>query len=219
MGTRQRYIPNLGIIIPDMGTKEAPHATGLADALFSGVQQRVLALLFGQPDRRFQSAELIRLARSGTGAVHREVSRLAQAGWVVVSRSGNQKHYQANRSCPAFPELYGLVMKTVAVVEPLRQALSRRSKDIRAAFVYGSIAKRTDKAGSDVDLMVISDRLRYPDLLEILEPVEAVLARPISPTVMSAAEWRRKRATEDSFAARISSQPRVFVIGSDDDLA
>jgi len=193
--------------------------TSLGDALFSHVQQRVLALLFGQPDRSFQSAELIRLARGGTGAVHREIIRLAEAGWVTVTRSGNQKHYQANRNAPAFAELHGLVVKTIGVVEPLREALRPVSKDVRAAFVFGSIAKGTDKAGSDIDLMVISDRLGYPDLFEALQSAEAMLARPISPNVMSAVEWRRKRAIKDSFAARISSQPRLFVIGSEDELA
>jgi len=201
-----------------MGTITAGSAS-LADALFSRVQQRVLALVFGQPDRRFQSAELIRLARGGTGAVHREVSRLADAGWVTATRTGNQKHYQANRECPAFAELHGLVIKTVGVVEPLRRALAPKAKDLRAVFVYGSVARGTDKAGSDIDLMVISDRLRYPDLLDALQGAEAVLARPINPNVMNLAEWRRKRATKDSFAARVSSQPRLFVIGSDDDLA
>jgi predicted nucleotidyltransferase len=192
--------------------------TSAADALFSRVQQRVLALLFGQPDRRFQSAELIRLAHSGTGAVHRELTRLADVGWVTVTRSGNQKHYQANRAAPAFGELHGLVVKTVGVVEPLRQALLTKARDLRAAFVYGSVAKGSDKAGSDVDLMVISDRLGYPDLFEAMQSAEAVLARPVNPNVMSLAEWRRKRAIKDSFAARISSRPRLFVVGSDDDI-
>jgi predicted nucleotidyltransferase len=207
------------MILPNMGTRVEHRATSLADALFSRVQQRVLALLFGRPERRFQSAELIRLARGGTGAVHRELGRLAEAGWLTVTRTGNQKHYQANRDCPAFAELHGLVVKTVGVVEPLREVLLPKAKDIQAAFVYGSVAKGTDKAGSDIDLMVVSNRLRYPDLLEALQSAEVALARPVNPTVVSPAEWRTKRATKDSFVARIASQPHVFVIGSDDDLA
>ena len=207
------------MIIPDMGRKIEQPAIGLADALFSRVQQRVLALLFGQPDRRLQSAELIRLANSGTGAVHRQLSRLAEAGWVTVHRTGNQKHYQANQACPAFAELHGLIVKTVGVIEPLREALASRAKDIRGAFVYGSVAKGSDKAGSDIDLMVISDRLGYQDLFEAVQSTEGVLARPVNPNVMSLAEWRIKRAKKDSFAARIAAQPRLFVIGSDVDIA
>jgi len=198
-----------------MGTKAS---SGLADALFTPVQQRVLALLFGQPDRRFQSAEIIRLAGSGTGAVHRQLERLAEAGLVTVERTGNQKHYQARRDSPVFEELHGLVVKTVGIAEPLRQALGGKAAAIRVAFVFGSVAKGTDHAGSDIDLLVISDSLRYADLFESLQAAESVLARKVNPTVMTTAEWRSKRKRANSFAARIAAQPRVLVIGSDDDL-
>jgi hypothetical protein len=91
----------------------------LADVLFSPVQQRVLALLFGQPGRSFRGAEVIALADSGTGAVHRQLVRLADSGLVTVTRVGNQKHYQANRDSPVFTELHGLVVKTIGLVGPL----------------------------------------------------------------------------------------------------
>lgn len=193
--------------------------SGLANALFSPVQQRVLALLFGQPNRRFQSAELIRLAGSGTGAAHRVLTSLEAAGLVTVTRSGNQKHYQANRGSPVFAELHGIIVKTVGVVEPLRQALASKARKIHAAFVYGSLAKGSDRSGSDIDLMVISDSLGHPDLFEALQAAEAALARPVNPNVTTLAEWRAKRARSGSFAARVAAGPRLWVIGSDDDLA
>ena len=199
-----------------MGRKAS--AGSLADALFTPVQQRVLRFLFGQPDRRFQSAELIRLVNGGVGAVHRQLSRLEDAGLVEVTRVGNQKHYQARRESPVFAELQGLVAKTLGVVEPLRDALSEKADSIRAAFVFGSFAKGRDHAGSDIDLMVISDELRYPDLFEAVQEAEGRLARPINPTVVSVADWHAKVAREDSFAARVAAQPKLFVIGSDDDL-
>lgn len=201
-----------------MGSRRSPRRVGLADALFSRVQQRVLALLFGQPDRRFQSAELIRLAQGGTGAVHRQLARLAEAGLVSVTPTGNQKHYQANRASPVFPELHGLIIKTVGLAEPLRRGLARLAPRIRAAFIYGSAAKGTDRAGSDVDLMVISDSLRYPDVYEALQRAESTLARPVNPTVLTSADWRKKRAGSDTFATRVAREARLFIIGSADEL-
>ena len=155
-----------------MGTKASKRtspaalgvSTGLAEVLFTPVQQRVLGLLFGQPERRFQSAELIRLAGSGTGAAHRLLTRLAATGLVTTERVGNQKHYQANARSPVFAELSGLVRKTVGLVGPLHAALAPLAAKIAAAFVYGSIAKGTDTARSDIDLMVIADKLQYSDL-------------------------------------------------------
>lgn len=204
------------MIIPDMG--RIKDRGGVAGALLTPVQQRVLGLLFGQPDRSFRSGELIRLARSGTGATHRQLGRLETAGLITAKRSGNQKHYQANRSAAVFDELHGLIVKTVGLVEPLRVALEKHGKTIRAAFVYGSVAKGTDRAISDVDLLVISETLRYADVFESLQQAEAVLARKVNPTVLSPAAWRSKRARSDSFLARVAAQPKLFVIGSEDDL-
>jgi predicted nucleotidyltransferase len=204
------------MIIPKLGM--TTETTNPADALFTPVQQRVLALLFGQPDRRFQSAEIIRLADSGTGAVHRQLRRLEEAGLVLVHRSGNQKHYQARRDTPIFDELHGLVVKTVAVIQPLRSALAPLASRIEAAFVFGSVAKRTDRAKSDLDLLVISDGLTYPDLYEAIQGAEEVLARPINPRIMTRDEWRVKRIKRDTFAARVAAQPKLFVIGSEDAL-
>jgi predicted nucleotidyltransferase len=194
-----------------------PNASGLADVLFTPVQQRLLGLLFGQPDRRFQSAELIRLAGSGTGAAHRLLTRLADSGLVNVTRVGNQKHYQANRESPIFSELHGLAVKTSGLAGPLRAALGPLAKRIHAAFVYGSVAKGTDRASSDIDLMVIADDLDYADVFSALQPVETTLGRTVNPNVMSLPEWRRKRK-QPGFVSRIAGQPRLFLIGSDDEL-
>lgn len=205
------------MIVPEVG--RTARKQGLADALFTPVQQRVLGLLFGQPGRTFQSAELIRLARGGTGAVHRQLARLEASGLVAVRRTGNQKHYTANRESPVFSELHRLVVKTVGIAEPLRRALAASRGAIEAAFVYGSVAKGKDKARSDIDLMVISNRLSYSDVYERLQKAEALLGRTVNPTVMSPADWRAKRSRKDSFVARVAAQPKVFVIGSNDDLA
>ena len=215
-------VPELGTIIPEMGTPEAkppPAApTALADVLFTPVQQRVLGLLFGQPERRFQSAELIRLAGAGTGAVHRLLTRLAATGLLQVEAVGNQKFYRANERAPVYAELVGLVRKTVGLAGPLQAALAPLADRIAAAFVYGSVAKGADRAASDIDLMVIADDLDYATLTAALAAAEETLARPVSPNLMTRAEWRRKRAEADSFAARIAAQPKVFVIGAEDDL-
>jgi predicted nucleotidyltransferase len=215
-------VPGLGTIIPAMGTSETPlpppAPTALVDALFTPVQQRVLGLLFGQPERRFQSAELIRLAGAGTGAVHRLLTRLAATGLLRVDTVGKLKFYQANERAPVYAELVGLVRKTVGLAAPLQKALAPLADRITAAFVYGSVAKGADRATSDIDLMVIADDLDYATLVAALAAAEESLARPVSPNLMTRAEWRRKRLEADSFAARIAAQPKLFVIGADDDL-
>jgi predicted nucleotidyltransferase len=190
----------------------------LANALFSKVQQRVLALIFGNPDRSFYTSEVVRSVGSGTGAVERELSRLQRSGLVSVQRIGNQKHYQADRTSPIFEELHRLVLKTVALAEPLRRALARHSGAIRTAFVYGSVAKGTDTARSDIDLMVIGDELSYSELFTALQNAESVLHRKVNPTFLTPGDWRRKSSQKGSTANKIRALPKIFVLGSEDDL-
>lgn len=219
---RLANIPKLGTLVPTMGTIEANEAgavpTALANALFTPVQQRVLGLLFGQPERRFQSAALIRLAGAGTGATHRLLQRLAASGLVRVSTEGRQKYYQANPASPVFEELVGLIRKTVGLAGPLGEALAPLGDRIEAAFIYGSVASGKDRADSDIDLMVIANDLDYPTLFEAVQAAEHQLDRPINPNLMTPQEWQRKRAQPDSFAARLQDRPRLFVLGSEDDL-
>jgi predicted nucleotidyltransferase len=206
----------MGIFVPIMG--RVARQPSLAGALLTPVQMRVLGLLFGQPNRRFQSGEMIRLARSGTGAVHRQLGRLAAAGLVTVTPVGNQKFYQANAASPVFSELHGLIVKTVGVVEPLRRALAPLAEEIHAAFVYGSVAKGTDRADSDIDLLVLSDSLHHDRVYEALAPAERELGRPVNPTLLTRAAWRSRRKATDSFASRIAVSPRLLVLGSENEL-
>ena len=197
-----------------MGTK----ITGLADALFSKVQQRILSVLFGQPDRSFHSREIIRLAHSGVGAVQRELARLAAVELVTVVRIGNQKHYQANRAAPIFNELRGIVLKTFGVAGVLRQALAGLADRIQLAFVFGSVARGEDTAGSDVDLLIVADALSYPEVYAALAAVEPQLGRPVNPTLYDETEWRRKQAEGNAFVTRIGAQPKIWIVGTEDDL-
>lgn len=195
----------------------SPSAT--ADALFPSVQQRVLALLFGQADRRFLGAELIELVGAGTGATHRVVKRLAEAGLVNEEAEGRQKYYRANPESPVFEELVGLIRKTVGLVDPIREALKPLEVRVRAAFVYGSVAAGEERASSDVDLMVVAEDLDYPTLFEALVPVKRQLGRRVNANLLTPADWDRKRARPGGFTESVAEGSRLFVIGTADDIS
>lgn len=192
--------------------------TGLADALFSGTKQQVLGLLFAQPERSFYATEVIGLVGSGTGAVQRELAALAQTGLVTVKAVGNQKHYQANPDSPIFEELRAIVQKTIGLAEPLRDALAPLKRQIIAAFVYGSVAKKADTARSDIDLMLVSDEISYADVFGALEDVSHQLGRPVNPTILTREEFARRLAARESFLTRVLDQPKIWVIGGADEL-
>jgi predicted nucleotidyltransferase len=214
-------MPKSGMITPILGTLKRSGRSkrrSLADALFTKTQQRVLGVLFGHPERSFYASELIRDAGTGSGAAQRELARLEESGLIVARRIGNQKHYEANAASPLFSELRNIVLKTVGLAEPLRDALKPLSSAIRAAFVYGSVAKATDQSASDIDLMIISDSLTYGEVFGGLERVTRAVGRKINPTVYTAAEFSKRATTENAFVTRVLEQPKLWVIGSDDDL-
>lgn len=190
----------------------------LADALFTTTQQRVLGLLFGQPQRSFTISELIAATGTGSGAAQRELAKLADSGLLTVQPVGNQKHYQANPYAPVFEELVGIVQKTVGLAEPLRAALEPLADEIKAAFVYGSVAKHRDTASSDIDLMIVSDSLSYADVLGTLHPVIERMGREINPTVYTTAELARRIKDGNAFVTRVLGQPKIWLIGREDDL-
>jgi predicted nucleotidyltransferase len=194
-------------------------STSLADALFTTTQQRLLALLFGQASRSFFASELIALTGSGSGAVQRELKRLASSGLVTVRRIGKQKHYQANPDCPVFAELCSLARKTVAMVEPIRRALEPLADGIELALLYGSMVKGTDTAGSDIDLLLVADDLTLETLYGALAPVESVLDRRISPTLYTRTEFETRRTAGNAFLNRVFEGEHLVLIGNENDAA
>lgn len=201
------------------GTRALAQArTGIADALFSATQQRVLALLFGQPGRSFFTNELIGLVGAGSGAVQREVKRLVDSGLVTVTRLGSQKHYQANAAAPIYEELRGIVTKTLGPAEVLRAALAPLGDTVRMALVYGSVAKGSDTAQSDIDLLLVSDMLTLEQVYEVLAPVEAQLGRRVSPTLYSVAEFRRRRTSGNPFLTKVLAGETIPLTEDHDDL-
>jgi predicted nucleotidyltransferase/DNA-binding transcriptional ArsR family regulator len=158
-----------------MGTKDVK----LSEALFSGTQRRVLALLFGDPDRSFYANEIVRAARAGVGSVQRELESLARAGLVTVTRLGNQKHYRANRDSPIFGELRSIIAKVLGDARPAAAVLQQpqaqypvgarpaklhiprkriaalcRKYGVKKLSLFGSAARGELAPESDVDLMV-----------------------------------------------------------------
>ena len=188
----------------------------LADALFPSTRQRVLATLFGRPGRSFYAAEVIALARAGSGSVQRELADMTQVGLLTCTKVGHQKHYQANSASPVFNELCSLVLKTVGLADALRQALAPLANQISMAFVFGSIAKAQDSAQSDVDVLLVSNTLSYGDVFAALEPASQALSRTINPALYTDADFKARQLSDNAFITRVMQQPKIWLIGQEE---
>jgi predicted nucleotidyltransferase len=185
----------------------------IATALFSDSQSRVFRWLFGQPEREFHLSELRRLTGLGSASLQRELNRLSEAGLVRSDRIGNLRRFQANAKSPVYAELVALTRKTLGVQPMLREALLPLATDLQAAWIYGSVAKQTDTAQSDIDVMLVGKNLLLGKVLELLVPLETQLGRKINPTCFTPAEFKRRRAQPDSFVNRVLAQPILPLTG------
>lgn len=184
----------------------------ISDALFTKAQQKVLALFFSQPDKSFYLNEVVRLASMGRGVISRELNKLVDAGLLVVSKQGNQNHYQANAAAPIFNELVGIIKKTFGITGVLQAALAPLLPQLEQAFIYGSVAKGEEHAGSDVDVMLVGSELSYSEIMQLLDPVEAQLQRRVNPTLYSSAEFAERLAEGQNFLTKVMGQPRIDLL-------
>jgi predicted nucleotidyltransferase len=189
----------------------------LLDLLFGTYRQRVLTQLLLHPESSYHVRELARLTGTTPGTLHKELSRLAEVGLLQREKQGNQVRYQANRECPVFAELAGLFRKTSGLVGVLAEALRSLHPMPELALVFGSLARGDENARSDVDVLLISD-CGFGDAIKSLHPAQAILQREINPVLYSATEFARRIEAKDGFVLNILANPKLFVIGTANDL-
>lgn len=190
----------------------------LLGVLFGSYRQRVLELLLLQPAQRFHVRELARQTGTTAGTLHRELSKLAEAGLLLRERQGNQVLYQANRACPVFEELAGLFRKTSGAVSVLQQALRDLVPQIRFALLFGSLARGTETPGSDVDVLIVGEA-SFAGVVKALYPAQELLQREINPVVYSDSEFLLRLQNKEPLLLEVLSKPRLFLLGSEYDFA
>jgi predicted nucleotidyltransferase len=190
----------------------------LSAVLFPGYRRRVLGLLLLHPDESLHGREIARRTGLPAGTLTRELKRLAGVGLLTQEKRGNQTLYRANRASPIFPELAGILRKTSGLADVVADALDSVSDGIDVAFIFGSVARGAETAGSDVDMLIIGS-VDFSVVVDALYPAQQQLGREINPKVYSVREWRNKLKEKDSFVMDVLEKPKIFLVGSADELA
>jgi predicted nucleotidyltransferase len=183
----------------------------LADALFPKTRQTVLGLLYAAPGRELYMREIARLAGITVSAIQRELGQLVEAGILVETRRGNQRVFRANPDCPLHDELSSFARKTYGIADLLRVAIAPFNPE--RALIFGSIAKKTDRSASDVDVLVVGDDLDYSGLMNACLDLQPRIGRSINVKVYRRDEFAREAAKHDSFIARLLAEPTLSLIG------
>ncbi len=212
-------MPIAGKINPIMGKKAntSPPVASLADALFSKVRQRLLAVLYGAPDRSFYVGELIALAHSGNGAVQRELANLATGGLLTVHKQSNQKHYQANVHSPVYAELLALVGKGVGTVNVLRTAVSALYPAVSAAFLYGD-ARVEDASGAPLTAVLFGSGEDVEAVYTAMQGAANILGQQVRFTRYTADTLAIAQQEDDQFMSDLLAGPKTWLTGGEDQL-
>jgi predicted nucleotidyltransferase len=189
-------------------------ASKLAELLFTEYRRRVLGLLLLHPDEAYHVREIARLTGTVAGTLHKELSKLANAGILLKQTSGNQVLYQANQQCLIFDELSGILRKTSGVVDVLSDALAPLAKQIVSAFVFGSVASGKATSTSDIDLMIVGD-VRFADVVKATYNVQPMLGREINPKIYNTKEWKTMLKKKDAFIKEVLAKPKLFILGDE----
>ena len=200
-----------------MTTKSIRNDPVLGALFTSQARVEVLKLFFLRSSGRHYMREIASLTGQPVRAVQRELARLEEGGLLLSSVEGNRKYFQVHRQSPVFLELRSLMVKTAGIGDQLKQNLGERSDAIQVAFIFGSFARGTVTASSDVDLMVIGD-LPGRELAQLLAPLKEQLDREINPVTLRKDEFRENAERGDSFIRSILKEPKIFLLGDEDGL-
>lgn len=187
------------------------------EALFSAYHRRILALLLMHPDQSYHVREISRLTDVPAGSLHRELKLFSESGILLREPAGNQVRYRANRECPIFPELAGILRKTVGLADVLREALASLATKVDVAFIFGSVAQGKERVTSDVDVFVVG-KASFASVVQAFARTHERLGREVNPVVMPKDLFRKKLKEGDHFVARVIKEPKLFLIGTANDL-
>ena len=185
--------------------------------LGSKLRSKVLGWLFTHPDERYFVRQLTSLVKEDSTNVSRELSRLEKAGILVSTIEGKHKYYQANRQSPLFDELHGLMLKTVGVADIIKKALEPRMADIKLAFIFGSLAKKSENRFSDIDLLVVGN-ITFGEVVDLISTAEGTLNRELNPVVYTLSEFNKRISENHYFIGDILSGDKIFVVGDENEL-
>lgn len=189
----------------------------VSSLLFPEYRRRVLGLLLLHPKNRYHVREIARLTNTTPGTLHRELSKLTEAGILKRETSGRQIYYSANRDLTIFDDLVNILRKTSGIVDILSNALLPLAGKVTIAFVFGSLARGTENPDSDVDILIIGD-VSFTEVVTALYATQEVIGREINPKVYQETEWKKLIHKKDPFTQEILKNPKLFIIGNIDDL-
>ncbi len=190
---------------------------GASSILFGKSRRSLLSLFFIRPGESFYLRQIQRLTGISAGTLQREINQLVKAGIIVRIVKDRQITYRANDKNPIFPELKGIVIKTVGLGDVLKNALAPFADRVLTAFIYGSFAAGRPGEDSDVDILIVGS-VPFQQIVGAFQEAQEIIGREINPTVYPIEEFRKRIKKNRHFITSILERPVIFLIGDHEDI-
>jgi len=212
-----KIVPRKGKIVPKKGTSHSQEP--LTASLFTKTRRAILFLFFSRPDESFYMRQILKIVNAGSGVVQREIEKLTSSGILTREKRGNQVHLSANKDCPIYDELQGLVVKTFGVADQLKASLESIRENIKLAFIYNNFANDNRHHISDVEMTVVG-KVSFVDIASAVLPAQEKLRREVIPTVYSTKEYMEKFYDKRHLFidANEHGREKIYLIGTDEEL-
>lgn len=190
--------------------------TNFLEITRSELRRKLMAYFYTNPENKLYLREIASIIKEDVGNLSKELSRLEKEGVFIAEMRGNQKHFSLNQNYPLYKELKSIIFKTIGVEGSLRTAL-KKINGIRITFIYGSFASGKQNGLSDIDLAIIG-KIDENELLKEINKLEKFLDREINYTLYSETDWNQMKKMKDTFTANISDEPKIMLIGGENEL-
>ncbi|RJR15603.1 MAG: ArsR family transcriptional regulator [Nitrospiraceae bacterium] len=172
----------------------------------SGIRADIMSLLFNNPEEKFYVREIARLVNKNPSGVKRELDKLQNMDIVSSEKEGNLKYFKVNANSPLFPELKGLIAKSLGVPGALKSVL--KTSDVKSAFIHGPYVENTNLPSLDLFVVSDSNHIRKP-----LDDIEKRFGRTINLTLMSLTDYKSKKKSGDRYLKKLLAAKKILLLG------
>ena len=172
----------------------------------------ILKLFFEDQEKEYYFREIAKKLNKEPSHYQRYLDNLVEDKILLDERRGNMRFFRLNKKHPLYEEIKSIVSKTIGLENELKE-LVNKLENVECAFVFGSIAKRTENSNSDVDLMLIGD-INQDVLINLLSSMEGKISREINYHIYSNQEIFKKIKEKDVFISNIFLSPIIKLKGN-----
>lgn len=181
----------------------------------SNTRIQLLEIFLLKSDAEFHISALARMVNNIPINVQKELKNLQLAGLLESRKQGNMVLYKLRKESPIAEDLMRIFLKTESIGKEILTKLPDKEK-IRYALIYGSFAKGTESASSDIDLLMIGG-IDEDSILKSMQKIEKRIGHTINYILWTEKEFAQKIRERITLIREILKTPVIMIVGDENE--